>query len=236
MSVGTAFHPRTAPLNRKMQWREWAGYFASSVYADFHDIEYNAIREAAAVIDVSPLYKYRVTGPDVIRLADRVITRDATKLQGGAGLLHALVRRARQGHRRRHRPPRRRAGAPLDRGRSAVPLADAERRRPGRGHRGRHRGARRARAPGPLQPRRPRGRHGRGLRGPRATSAAARATIAGVPIDVSRTGYTGDLGYELWIPADAAPAVWDALFEAGKATRSGPRGCSRSTSPGSRRA
>ena len=60
MSVGTAFHPRTAPLNRKMQWREWSGYFASSVYADVHDIEYNAIREAAALIDVSPLYKYRV--------------------------------------------------------------------------------------------------------------------------------------------------------------------------------
>ena len=54
MSVGTAFHPRTAPLNRKMQWREWAGFYASSVYADFHDIEYNAIREAAAVIDVEP--------------------------------------------------------------------------------------------------------------------------------------------------------------------------------------
>ena len=39
MSVGTPFHPRTAPLNRKLQWREWSGYFASSVYADFHDIE-----------------------------------------------------------------------------------------------------------------------------------------------------------------------------------------------------
>ena len=83
VSVGTAFHPRTAPLNRKMQWREWAGYYASSVYADFHDIEYNAIREAAAVIDVSPLYKYRLTGPDVIALVDRVITRDATKLKVG---------------------------------------------------------------------------------------------------------------------------------------------------------
>src|SRR3954454_20578676 len=76
VSVGTAFHPRTAPLNRKMQWREWSGYFASSVYADFHDIEYNAIREAAALIDVSPLFKYRLTGRDAQRLVDRVITRD----------------------------------------------------------------------------------------------------------------------------------------------------------------
>ena len=83
MSVGTAFHPRTSPLNRKMQWREWSGYFASSVYADAHDIEYNAIREAAALIDVSPLYKYLVSGPDALRLVDRVVTRDATKLAVG---------------------------------------------------------------------------------------------------------------------------------------------------------
>src|ERR671916_2114339 len=80
MSVGTAFHPRTEPLNRKLQWREWSGYFASSVYADAHDIEYNAIREAAALIDVSPLYKYHVTGSDAIRLVDRIITRDTAKI------------------------------------------------------------------------------------------------------------------------------------------------------------
>jgi aminomethyltransferase len=83
VSVGSPFHPRTAPLNRKMQWREWSGYFASSVYADFHDIEYNAIREAAALIDVSPLHKYIVSGPDAQRLVDRVITRDATRLAVG---------------------------------------------------------------------------------------------------------------------------------------------------------
>ena len=78
MSVGTAFHPRTSPLNRKMQWREWSGYFASSVYADAHDIEYNAIREAAALIDVSPLYKYLVPAPDPLRLVERVVTTAST--------------------------------------------------------------------------------------------------------------------------------------------------------------
>src|SRR5919204_1838480 len=83
MSMGTPFHPRTAPLNRKLQWREWSGYFAASAYADHHDIEYNAIREAAALIDVSPLYKYRVAGPDAVRLIDRIIVRDATKLAVG---------------------------------------------------------------------------------------------------------------------------------------------------------
>ena len=85
VSVGTAFHPRTAPLNRKMQWREWSGYFASSVYADFHDIEYNAIREAAALIDVSPALQVpRLRTRTRTRLVDRVITRDATKLAVGA--------------------------------------------------------------------------------------------------------------------------------------------------------
>src|SRR5207247_3712772 len=83
VSIGSPFHPRTAPLNRKQQWREWSGYWASTAYADAHDIEYNAIREAAALIDVSPLYKYRVSGPDATRLIDRVITRDGTKPKVG---------------------------------------------------------------------------------------------------------------------------------------------------------
>jgi aminomethyltransferase len=83
VSIGSPFHARTAALNRKQQWREWSGYWASSAYADAHDIEYNAIREAAALIDVSPLYKYRVTGRDALALVDRVITRDASRLAVG---------------------------------------------------------------------------------------------------------------------------------------------------------
>src|SRR4026207_62612 len=83
MSIGTAFHPRTAALNRKMQWREWSGYFAASMYADAPDIEYNAIREAAALIDVTPLFNYEVRGPDAVRLVDRIVTRDATRIRTG---------------------------------------------------------------------------------------------------------------------------------------------------------
>src|SRR3954471_14581498 len=81
MSVGTAFFRRETPLNRKMAWRDWAGYYAAGSYADAPDIEYNAIRDAVAVIDVSPLFKYEVSGPDATRLVDRVITRDATRQQ-----------------------------------------------------------------------------------------------------------------------------------------------------------
>ena len=223
MSVGTAFHPRTALLNRKMQWREWAGYFASSVYADFHDIEYNAIRETAAVIDVSPLYKYRVAGPDAVRLADRVITRDATKLDVGRVIYtpwcdeHGKVIDDGTVHRVGEQELRWTAADPqyrwltLNAAGLDVEIEDV------------------SETVAALA-----------LQGPfsRAVLEAATGesfedlryfrrratTIAGVGVDVSRTGYTGDLGYELWIPAESAPDVWDALFAAGKAYAIRPAG------------
>ena len=223
MSVGTALHPRTAPLNRKMQWREWSGYFASSAYADFHDIEYNAIREAAALIDVSPLYKYRVAGPDAQRLVDRVITRDATKMGDGQvyytpwcdeygkviddGTVHRLDDGA---YRWTAADPQLRwlslnsAGLDVtitDESESVAAVA---------------------------------------LQGPfsRAVLEAAAETsfedlryfrrraaeIAKVGVDVSRTGYTGDLGYEIWMPADTATTVWDRLMEVGVAWGLRPAG------------
>src|SRR6188474_2239514 len=83
MTIGSPFDSRAQALNVKRQWREWSGFFASSAYAAHHDIEVNAIRNAAALMDLSPLYKYRVSGPDAQRLVDRVITRDATKLRPG---------------------------------------------------------------------------------------------------------------------------------------------------------
>jgi aminomethyltransferase len=223
VSVGTPFHPRAAALNRKMQWREWAGYFTSTVYADFHDIEYNAIREAAAVIDVSPLYKYRVTGPDALRLADRVVTRDATRLRVGQVMYtpwcdeHGKViddgtvqRVAEEELRWTAADPQSRwltlNAAGLD-----VQIEDV------------------SESLGALA-----------LQGPYSRAVLEAATgesfedlryfrrrassIGGVEIDVSRTGYTGDLGYELWVPAEAGPAVWDALFAAGAAYAIRPAG------------
>ena len=76
MSIGTVFYPRESDLNAHLAWGEWSGYHSAAVYADFHDIEYNAIREAAGLVDVSPLYKYTVRGTDAGRLLDRVMTRD----------------------------------------------------------------------------------------------------------------------------------------------------------------
>jgi aminomethyltransferase len=227
LSVGTAFHPATSPLNRKQQWREWSGYFASSAYADAHDIEYNAIREAAALIDVSPLYKYVVGGPDAMRLVDRVITRDATKLAPGRviytpwcdehgkviddGTVHALDDGT---FRWTAADPQlrwlRMNAAGLD-----VTFEDVTE----------------STAAVALQGPRSRdvleaatGQSFADLgyfRRRTATIGSGRKALA---IDVSRTGYTGDLGYELWIPTEAAVKVWDALMAAGAAYGIRPAG------------
>ena len=223
MSVGTAFHPRTSLLNRKMQWREWAGYFAASAYFDHHDIEYNAIREAAALIDVSPLYKYRVSGPDAMRLVDRVITRDATRLQRGQVYYTCwcdedgkvvddgtVARLDDDSYRwtaadpslRWFRMNTSRLDVDVDEITETVAAV--------------------------------------ALQGPMSRSVLEASTEAdwsdlgyfrrrtsslrGIPVDVSRTGYTGDLGYELWVDASRAVELWDALMDAGRAFGIRPAG------------
>src|ERR671917_200329 len=83
MPIGTAFHERTFPLCESLSYREWSGYYAVSSYEPHHEHEYNAIRNACALIDISPLFKYRLTGPDATRLVDRVVTRDMRKVSVG---------------------------------------------------------------------------------------------------------------------------------------------------------
>jgi aminomethyltransferase len=219
VSVGTAFHSSTAPLNRKQQWREWSGYFASSAYADAHDIEYNAIREAAALIDVSPLYKYDVGGPDAARLVDRVITRDATKLTPGRvfytpwcdehgkviddGTVHALDDGT---FRWTAADPQlrwlRMNAAGLDASIDDVSEALAAVALQGPQSRAVLEAAT--------------GQSFADLRYFRRRAATIGSGRKKVAIDVSRTGYTGDLGYELWIDAGHAVALWDALWAAGQ--------------------
>jgi aminomethyltransferase len=223
VSVGTPFHPRAAALNRKMQWREWSGYWASSVYADSHDIEYNAIREAAAVIDVSPLYKYRITGPDAIALTDRVITRDATKLKVGQVYYtpwcdeHGKVIDDGTVHRVAEDEIRWTAADPqyrwlhLNAAGLDVKIEDVSEELAALA------------LQGPFSRAVLEAASGESFADLRYFRRRA-TTIAGVAIDVSRTGYTGDLGYELWIPAESAETVWDKLFEVGKSWAIRPAG------------
>ena len=83
MPIGTALHERTFQLCESLNYREWSGYYTVSAYESHHEHEYNAIRNASALIDVSPLFKYMVTGRDAARLVDRLITRDVSKMAVG---------------------------------------------------------------------------------------------------------------------------------------------------------
>ena len=90
MPIGTPFHSRTAALCASHNWRTWSGYFVASSYDVMHDYEYHAIRNSAALIDISPLYKYEVRGKDALKLVNRVITRDVAKCAVGQALYGCL--------------------------------------------------------------------------------------------------------------------------------------------------
>ena len=83
MPIGTAFHERTFALCESLNYREWSGYYTVSAYETHHDHEYNAIRNAAALIDISPLFKYRLSGRDATRLVNRIVTRDIGRVPVG---------------------------------------------------------------------------------------------------------------------------------------------------------
>jgi aminomethyltransferase len=216
MPVGTAFHERTFQLCESLNYREWSGYYAVSSYEPHHEHEYNAIRNAAALIDISPLFKYRVTGNDATRLVDRIITRDMRKVSVGQVIYtpwcdeHGKViddgtvsRLAENTYRWTAADPSLRwftqnaAGMDVhieDISESVAALA----------------------LQGPTSGRLLRSlvkdADIQNLKYFRVTTG----TIAGVPVEISRTGYTGDLGYEIWVAAENALKVWDSLIAAGQ--------------------
>jgi aminomethyltransferase len=213
MPIGTAFHERTFPLCESLNYRDWSGYYTVSAYETHHEHEYNAIRNATALIDVSPLYKYLINGRDATRLVDRLITRDATRLSVGQVIYtpwcdeHGKViddgtvsRLGEQEYRWTAADPSLRwftqNAAGLD-----VTIADVSEKIAALAVQGPTSGALlRDVADADVS----------ALKYFRVTSGH----IAGVPVDISRTGYTGDLGYELWMPWENAARVWDAIVAA----------------------
>ena len=223
MPVGTPFHERTFALCESLSYRDWSGYYTVSAYETHHEHEYNAIRNAAALIDISPLFKYLVSGPDAARLVDRVITRDVQAMDVGQVV---------------YTPWCDEQGAVIDDG--TVSRLDEQRFRwtsadpslrwitqNGAGLRVTVDDMSETTAALALQ----------GPMSARVLRAAAEANIetlkyfrltpariAGVPVEISRTGYTGDLGYEIWMPVEYALTVWDALMAAGRAFELKPAG------------
>ena len=215
MPIGTPFHSRTSALCASHNWRTWSGYLVASSYDVVHDYEYHAIRNAAALIDVSPLFKYDVRGKDALRLVNRVITRDAMKCAVGQAIYTCLcdgkgkviqdgtVFRLARDHYRFHLADPSLRWLKLNAMGMEVSIQDVSE-----------------------------GVAALALQGPNSLSILQRvvnsnlgqlrffrfisAQVGGVPAIVSRTGYTGDLGYEVWVAADDAERLWDALMEAGK--------------------
>ncbi|MGH9683236.1 MAG: aminomethyltransferase family protein [Candidatus Acidiferrales bacterium] len=215
MPIGTAVHDRTSRLCESMNYREWSGYYAVSVYEMHHEHEYNAIRNASALIDVSPLYKYLISGRDATKFVNRVITRDINKVKIGQVIYccwcdeqgkviddGTISRLDENLYRWTAADPSLRwfheNALGLD-----VAIEDISEKVAALA-----------------------------LQGPtssRLLKQAAEADIAnlkyfrlthgkigGVSVDISRTGYTGDMGYEIWIPWNDAGRVWDALVENGR--------------------
>lgn len=210
----TPFHARTAPLNKLNEWGAWGGYTTVLCYED-EAMEYSAIRNQASVYDISPMVKYRITGTDAEAYLDRVMLRNVRKLK--VNQVHytawcdddgkilddgTLFRHGSEEFllccQERHLPWL------LDSAEGfSVAVEEVTERIAALS-----------------------------LQGPCAFAVLERAgfggasalkpfQIASFPFDegatltISRTGFTGDLGYELWTTPEHALALWDLLFRAG---------------------
>ncbi len=215
MPIESPFHPRTSKLCRSLRWKDWAGYYAVCAYDTYLEREYFAFRHAAGLIDVTPLFKYDVNGPDAAAFLSRVMVRNIRKLQIGQVTYSCWCDHA---------------GKLLDDG-TVWRLGETEYRvtsaiphtswfhRLATGYNVTFTDVTDNIAVLSIQ-----GPNSRdilkqcsdadvdGLRFFRLTHAR----IDGFPATLTRTGYTGDLGYEIWVSNQNAIALWDALAAAGQ--------------------
>jgi aminomethyltransferase len=215
MPIGTPFHSRTSALCVSHNWRVWSGYVVASSYAVLHEHEYHAIRNAAALIDVSPLYKYDVGGRDALKFVNRVVTRDVAKCaihqamytclcdEEGKVIQDGTVFRFGESRFRFHLAEPSLRWFRINALGMDVNIQDVSERVAAVA-----------------------------LQGPTSRDILKQASDADlnqlkffrltfanmgkVRAMISRTGYTGDLGYEIWIPANQAEEVWDQLMGVGK--------------------
>jgi aminomethyltransferase len=217
------FHARTTELCTSQNWQEWSGYFSADSYELDHMREYNAVRTTSALFDVTPLFKYHVRGRDAGRLLDRVVTRDVSKCREGQVIYTAwcddhgkiiddgtLARFGENAYRLTAAMPTidwlQDNAFGLD-----VEIDDVT-----------HEFG------------------GLSLQGPTSRDLLQQLTdadlgglpyfhlvdteLAGSPVRISRTGYTGDLGFEIFVETQHAESVWDAIAETGRDYKLQPAG------------
>lgn len=208
----TPFHERTSALNQTGLWQHWSGHLVATRYQASDKFEYFAVRNAAGILDTSPLYKYRIAGADAERYLSGMLARDIRSCAPGNAQYTCwldergyvledgvIQRRGPDEYLLTSAEPNHAWFA--DRiGRLKVTVEDVSL-----------------------------GIGALAIQGPRSRDLVARLVpaaaelpffgltggkIAGRPVTVARTGYTGDLGYEVWVDTPDGVAVWDAIWEA----------------------
>ena len=210
----TPFYDRTSVLNRTKLWDHWAGFLNARQYQFSEKQEYFAVRSSAGVYDTSPLYKYRIYGPDAEIFLSGVLARDVGKCRPGRAQYTIwcddngyviedgmLFRSSESEFMLTAAEPNLAYFQGLV-GRASVQIDDV------------------SEEVASLA-----------IQGPRSNTilsavvdglaemspfAFADFKLGGRNLSISRTGFTGDLGYELWMEAGDALHVWDTLFEAGE--------------------
>lgn len=215
--VETPFQPRLEPLNINNDWYAWSGFKAPHTLSD-EELEYFAIRSTAALFDISPMTKYRIEGAGAEAFCNRLTLRDVRKL--GVGRVHYTAWCDDRGHvlddgtlfrlgpelfrlcsQERHLPWLLDAAEGFD-----VTITDESMEIAGLA-----------------------------LQGPTSWAVLRDAGFEGVEklkvfqlaefphdggaVTISRTGFTGDLGYELFCDRDQALSLWDRLWVSGEKNR-----------------
>lgn len=208
------FHPRTAAANTLNVWHRWKDYTVADAYFDVA-LEYNAVRNACAVFDLSPMTKHLITGPDALPFLNRLVTRDVAKLKPGrvgytvwcddAGQVidDGTVFHLRENVYRLCSQERQ-----LDWLLTSAIGFDVHI----------HEDTDEVAALALQGPTSCAVLKGLGLEGVEKLSSFGLRyfPFADTELMVSRTGFTGDLGYELWIDPQHAVTLWDRLFESGR--------------------
>ncbi|MCB9434875.1 MAG: aminomethyl transferase family protein [Ardenticatenaceae bacterium] len=208
------FHPRLVESNETMFWDNWVGYASPTQYQYSTVFEYFSARNAVALFDSSPLFKYRIKGADATRFLSGVLVRDVAKCPVGraqytiwcndAGFVledGVLLHVAEDEYWLTAAEPNLKHFSDLV-GRQQVEISDISE----------EYGILAVQGPHSLAVLRQLTKGVAGLR----YFGLTETKIAKKPVVVSRTGFTGDLGYEIWVKRDDALAVWDALREVGQ--------------------